>query len=219
MTPPRSLLRVRRSSPPRRSNLTRPRPRACRRSGVAIRGTKSIACWKLNPRENPEIKGAGRGPVRDLSSSPSPLGEAMPYINGRYHINPIMGHALEAAREAESAIARAATACFTAIPPIRPAARPTTTRAIHAILPAPAGPPARARSITSKLRRLRSFRNHAGRAVRGFVARVHRLPADRAARPSSPSAPSAANTPPPETHVFSDHRDLVNFLRDELARK
>lgn len=29
----------------------------------------------------------------------------MPFINGRYHINPIMGHALEAAREAEAALA------------------------------------------------------------------------------------------------------------------
>jgi hypothetical protein len=47
--------------------------------------------------------------------------------------------------------------------------------------------------------------NYSGRATRGFVARVHRGPASEAA-----SAP--------ETHIFSDHGDLVNFLRDALAK-
>ena len=28
----------------------------------------------------------------------------MPFINGRYHVNPAMGQALEAAREAEAAL-------------------------------------------------------------------------------------------------------------------
>jgi len=74
----------------------------------------------------------------------------MPFIRGRYHVNPIMGAALEAAE---------------------------------------------------------TLPNHTGRASRGFVARVHR---------ASAASPAAAS--PPETHVFSDHRDLVNFLRDELAK-
>ena len=53
-----------------------------------------------------------------------------------------------------------------------------------------------------------------GRALRGFVAHVHRMPP-----PADCSSQSAGRiAPPPETHVFSDHGDLVNFLRDALAR-
>jgi hypothetical protein len=73
--------------------------------------------------------------------------------------------------------------------------------------------------------------SHSGRAARGFVARVHRHPlAGRGVIPSSPQPARravgvedgfAGNLPSataPETHVFSDHRDLVNFLADALAQ-
>jgi hypothetical protein len=32
------------------------------------------------------------------------------------------------------------------------------------------------------------------------------------------SMSGAGNASRPETHVFADHRDLVNFLRDEFAK-
>ena len=81
--------------------------------------------------------------------------------------------------------------------------------------------------------------SHSGRAQRGFVAHVHReaaapdqgaggssgapgeSPRARFASLRSPQAgqlPTAGNASRPETHVFADHRDLVNFLRDEFAK-
>jgi hypothetical protein len=81
--------------------------------------------------------------------------------------------------------------------------------------------------------------SHSGRAQRGFVAHVHReavqpvqsargnssglgdSPRARFASLRSPQAgqaPTAGNALRPETHVFADHRDLVNFLRDEFAK-
>jgi hypothetical protein len=57
--------------------------------------------------------------------------------------------------------------------------------------------------------------SHSGRAARGFVARVH-----RSGTPETGNAQTthAATTSQPETHVFSDHRDLVNLLGDELTK-
>lgn len=81
--------------------------------------------------------------------------------------------------------------------------------------------------------------SHSGRAQRGFVAHVHRegiqpdqsAPGNSAGFDDSPrarfaslrspqagQAPTAGNASRPETHVFADHRDLVNFLRDEFAK-
>ncbi len=51
-----------------------------------------------------------------------------------------------------------------------------------------------------------------GRAARGFVARVHRQP------PSVGGVRNLSSATAPETHVFSDHRDLVNFLGDALTQ-
>jgi hypothetical protein len=142
----------------------------------------------------------------------------MPYINGRYHINPIMGHALEAAREAESAMLALQ----------QQASRDSADSSGNASYddtcdpddPSCSGASAGQSPIHHvEIEATEVIPHHSGRAVRGFVARVHRLPTDPSARPSSVSAPSASNTPAPETHVFADHRDLVNFLRDELAKK
>jgi hypothetical protein len=157
----------------------------------------------------------------------------MPFIKGRYHINPIAGQALEAAREAEAALLALENAA-------------QQNRASDADSGADAGGDA---PFASRFDRDASRQNDAApgpihrveieaaetmphdssHATRGFVARVHRAPvvppvgaqsaeADvRAA--SSPLNHSPLNqSPAPETHVFAGHRDLISFLRDEFAK-
>lgn len=136
----------------------------------------------------------------------------MPFIGGRYHINPTMGAALEAAREAEAALLaleqRAREQRANSGAPdsdgngeedeqgadSRPGTAPVHRVEIEAAEVVP---------------------SHSGRATRGFVARVHRY-----APPESGDGGTArgALTSKPETHVFSDHRDLVSFLGDELGK-
>jgi hypothetical protein len=157
----------------------------------------------------------------------------MPFINGRYHINPIMGQALEAAREAEAALAALQQrASRDSSDSSNDASRddscdpddPTSYDAL-----AGPGPIHHVEIEASEI-----VPSSSGRAVRGFVARVHRLraeargaeegegPTSTVAIPRSDATRNlspGSSAPPPETHVFADHRDLVNFLRDELARK
>ena len=118
----------------------------------------------------------------------------MPFIRGRYHINPIVGAALEAAREAEAAHNRAVDQsdgfAYDDDQPSAPEKGPIHRVEIEAAELVP---------------------SHSGRAHSGFVARVHRHPAGSAAAASTPA-------PAPETHVFSDHQDLVSFLRDEFDK-
>ncbi len=137
----------------------------------------------------------------------------MPFIRGRYHINPTMGEALEAAREAEAALlaleqqARAQRASGTdpdsdvdgesgdgteSTGPVGPGTGPVHRVEIEAAAVVP---------------------SHSGRAARGFVARVH-----RSGTAENGSSNATRGVTPPETHVFSDHHDLVNFLGDELAK-
>ncbi len=127
----------------------------------------------------------------------------MPFINGRYHMNPTMGQALEAAREAEAALlalqqhasSGAGASNNGATNPEDYAAQPNESDApIHRI----------------EIDAAETVPAATGRATRGFVARVHRA----SAAPAASAPPSSA-----ETHVFADHRDLVNFLRDSLAQK
>ncbi|MGA8869805.1 MAG: hypothetical protein WB460_01615 [Candidatus Acidiferrales bacterium] len=138
----------------------------------------------------------------------------MPFIRGRYHINPTMGEALEAAREAEAALlaleqqARAQRASGSdsdgdgesddgteSAAPAGPGTGPVHRVEIEAAAVVP---------------------SHSGRAARGFVARVHR---SGTAQSGTGSATRGALTSAPETHVFSDHRDLVNFFGDALAKE
>ena len=133
----------------------------------------------------------------------------MPFINGRYHVNPIMGQALEAAREAEAALLAlqqqasrdsAGNAPDDSADPDDPSSSDAT---------AGAGPIHHVEIEATEL-----VPSGSGRATRGFVAHVHRMPP-----PAEYSSRSAGRiAPPPETHVFSDHGDLVNFLRDALAK-
>jgi hypothetical protein len=152
----------------------------------------------------------------------------MPFIRGRYHINPVAGAALEAARDAEAALlalqrdAQAADADS--------ADDPDDSRGNRL------SPPVKGPIHRVEIEAAEAVPAYSGRATRGFVARVHRtiLPGDpdasdplnddigNAASPSS-SHPGTDNfarvaSSHPETHVFADHRDLVNFLRTEFAK-
>jgi hypothetical protein len=146
----------------------------------------------------------------------------MPFINGRYHVNPAMGQALEAAREAEAALlalqqqtSRDSGDSYSAdsADPEDPSSDDSS---------ADAGP---IHHIEIEVTQL--VPSTSGRATRGFVAHVHRS-AGVVAPASSPAIfgsfggdeegqRAARSAPPPETHVFSHHGDLVNFLRDALA--
>jgi hypothetical protein len=135
----------------------------------------------------------------------------MPFINGRYYINPVMGEALEAAREAQAALAglenRAQQGSGQedeAADEFGSGSQVKQDGPIHRV----------------EIEAAEVVPAHSGRAARGFVARVHRRPANDAASVATRGRFGPRGTAPSdaETHVFSDHRDLVSFLRDELRR-
>ncbi|MGA3294356.1 MAG: hypothetical protein ABSE45_10295 [Candidatus Acidiferrales bacterium] len=126
----------------------------------------------------------------------------MPFIRGRYHINPTMGEALEAAREAEAALLALEQQAQ------RNRANADVDSADNSNAADDDNAAPNATSGTGPIHRVEIDATEvtpgsSNRAARGFVARIHRTP---------------ATASPPETHVFSDHRDLVDFLRGELAR-
>jgi hypothetical protein len=165
----------------------------------------------------------------------------MPFIRGRYHINPVAGEALEAAREAEAALlaleqaARASDAGDDNEGDGPSSAAKTATKGpVHRI----------------EIEAAQFVPAHSGRASRGFVARIHRTvaPATTGQANSDDQADGFADEPAssyrqawnsgssdgdwtpsgsgrtvstssaaPETQVFADHRDLIDFLRDLLA--
>ena len=124
----------------------------------------------------------------------------MPFINGRYHLNPIMGAALEAAREAEAAMLASHDQAH------RDASDSTGASAPDAS--AAKAPVHRVEIESSEL-----VPSNSGRATSGFIARIHR---------SQPQSSAASHAPQmhakPETHVFSNHGDLLNFLHDALSK-
>lgn len=144
----------------------------------------------------------------------------MPFIRGRYHINPMAGEALEAAREVEAALLASHQPdqekedAESELPSAKPHTGPIHRIEIETAEVVPA---------------------HSGRGQSGFVARVHRSgyvePAagsdDSAADPFEDSSiinPSsrarserAGISSKAETRVFSNYQELVDFLRDELA--
>ena len=155
----------------------------------------------------------------------------MPFIRGRYHMNPVTGEALEAAREAESALLALEQQAH-------------ANDAGDDSADGSGDDDASSASADSPIHRVEIEAAElvppsSGRAQRGYVARVHRLAANpptgdgfssvgaRSASKSgrTPDADSwrdaahPAIAPTPETHVFSDHRDLVDFLRDLLGRE
>jgi hypothetical protein len=193
----------------------------------------------------------------------------MPYIRGRYYMNPVVGDALEAAREAEAAlqalehaakVARGDTGeddagassssanGSNASGSSSSASGNSANSSADAFAKSAPGPIHRVEIEAAEL-----VPAHSGRAQRGFVARIHRRANGNAAnanapaqdsfpgRSSSPSSsiangnanasasPLARNSsmpdaarqgamhPAPETHVFSNHNDLTNFLHDQFA--
>jgi hypothetical protein len=131
----------------------------------------------------------------------------MPFIRGHYHINPIAGAALEAAREAEEALAeREAQDQSDGFAYEDDAAK----NSAHS-----GGPVHRVEIEAAEL-----VPSHSGRASRGFVARVHRHPSGsghEGAPGANGGADMSGHLPPAgrsETHIFSSHRDLLNFLND-----
>jgi hypothetical protein len=150
----------------------------------------------------------------------------MPFIRGRYHINPIAGEALEAARAAEAALSEleqeADSALADSADPHSGDGDEDDDEFGSGASRGHAGPIHRVEIEAAEL-----VPSHSGRAQRGFVARVHRegsgAPGAHAfGAPSSPRLPgeypSSAYAPRPETHVFAGHRDLVSFLRDTFAK-
>jgi hypothetical protein len=156
----------------------------------------------------------------------------MPFINGRYYVNPIMGQALEAAREAEAALAD-----------LEARAQQNSGAYANAGSGSSDGfgdePGAQGAEIGDgpihrvEIEAAELVPSHSGRAAHGYLARVHRSSADGTA--SKSAAPAASHTRAAsnggaagragtyapghaETHVFADHRDLLNFLRDELGK-
>jgi len=146
----------------------------------------------------------------------------MPFINGRYHMNPTMGQALESARAAADELLASQDGSHSASPDDDFAADRSDSSGEK-------GPIHRVEIEAAEV-----VPSHTGRATHGFVARVHResargaglpvrqagfppatLPFDDAAKNRRQDAD--ATTLRPETHVFTDHRDLLDFLRDELA--
>ncbi|HVB55542.1 MAG TPA: hypothetical protein VNE63_03790 [Candidatus Acidoferrales bacterium] len=149
----------------------------------------------------------------------------MPFIQGRYHINPVLGEALEAARQAEASLLDLEQQAQNGEDDANGGANAGVGQA--------KGPIHRVEIEAAEV-----VPAHSGRAAHGYVAQVHRQPAagendeelgglsgsrNAAANGANTLARTAARTrgaavSRPETHVFSDHRDLLSFLRDELAK-
>ena len=125
----------------------------------------------------------------------------MPFINGRYHMNPAMGQALEDARNAAEELLASQDGSHSKSPEDDFA--PPNDSAVE-----DKGPIHHVEIDAAEV-----VPSHTGRATHGFVARIHRAPSDQ----SSASVEPSAATLRPETHVFTDHRDLLDFLRSELA--
>jgi hypothetical protein len=124
----------------------------------------------------------------------------MPFINGRYHVNPTMGAALEAARDAEAALL---TLQDQAHRDGDNSSDPDPTdNSAHA-----SAPIHRVEIEASEL-----VPSSSGRAASGFIARIHR------SQPQSSANGSSSPATKPETHVFSNHADLINFLHNELSK-
>jgi hypothetical protein len=150
-------------------------------------------------------------PLQNHRYRSSLLGGTMPFINGRYHLNPITGAALEAAREAEAALLALQNHAHrdNSVSPDDSATDASADKApVHRV----------------EIEASEILPPHSGRATRGFVARIHRSARESPA-PAGPGASRAYNSTAmhaalkPETHVFSDHRDLLHFLHDQLSKQ
>ena len=112
----------------------------------------------------------------------------MPMIHGRYYMNPAMGAAVERARAAEESPEDGADG--------------ESQRDAHGRFVAPGA----VHHVEIEV------------ADGGYLARLHRHPQSRQ-ESENQSAPLHGGLPPrPSSHVFTDHHDLVEFLRSELGK-
>ncbi len=164
----------------------------------------------------------------------------MPFIRGRYHINPILGEALEAARDAEAALLA-----------LKQSGRRNGTTATGYDSNSQsddnsgdeADDNATARTSVAKgpvhrveIEAAEMVPSHSGRGQRGYAMRLHRSPApnndagsgfDDDSDSSANSYGSASRLPSrnasstgsaqSDTHIFSNPGDMLDFLREELA--
>ena len=139
----------------------------------------------------------------------------MPFINGRYYVNPVMGQALEAARDAEAALAALENRARQNSDAPDGSAEDKFQGAGGPQLGAADAPIHRVEIEAAEL-----VPAHSGRASGGYVARVHRHQPGNFEAEAGRSVAHTGGTGvgKSETHVFADHRDLLNFLRDELAK-
>jgi hypothetical protein len=112
----------------------------------------------------------------------------MPFIRGRYHMNPVLGEALEAAREAEAALLELeqqaqqngdesdGDAAVAGGSQQQQGGKGSAHQPIHRV----------------EIEAAEMVPAHSGRAERGFVARVHRQPANGAADEQDDFAASPA---------------------------
>ncbi|MGA8142930.1 MAG: hypothetical protein WB987_03450 [Candidatus Acidiferrales bacterium] len=140
----------------------------------------------------------------------------MPFVRGRYHLNPVAGQALEAARETEAALQALEHAVKSEQESDGPG---DTTGNRSGNLHGDREPVHRVEIEVTKL-----VPAHSGRAQRGFIARLHRgtrsglkpTAAPQGSRSVKPNEGASHTTA--ETHVFADHRDLTGFLNDEFEK-
>jgi hypothetical protein len=118
----------------------------------------------------------------------------MPFIRGRYYANPIVGEALEAAREAEEAAVSQQD---------RDGEQDEEPGAERD------GDGRPVRRIEIELAEL--VPAHQGKGASGYIATLHR---ESAGGPDGDASNSAAA----EKRVFHDQGQVVNFLRETLAK-
>jgi hypothetical protein len=169
----------------------------------------------------------------------------MPFIRGRYHINAIAGEALEAAREAEAAllalendaeqaggeaddggeddggasaagkgpIHRVEIEAAELVPAHSGRAQRGFVAHVHREAAVPSG------NQSSGGSRYVGDASGAGggRGMASQSGAANGIGSGRSPRPGQ--LPSGGYAARPETHVFADHRDLVNYLRDEFAKQ
>lgn len=152
----------------------------------------------------------------------------MPFIRGRYHINPIMGEALEAAREAEAALLA-----------LEQEAQQSRQNGEHSsgdedddFGTDPGHGPLDGGEDKGPIHRVEIEAaevapTHSGRATRGYIARVHRVEnattqdkrfGDRLNGGLDSAGGASREDARPETHVFPNHRELTDYLHAELGK-
>ena len=117
----------------------------------------------------------------------------MPFVGGKFYANPGYGKGVENARAAETDAGGAGADDEDLI---GGAEHDGGKGAVHRIV----------------IEATEVVPTHAGRAQSGFVAHVHR--AEGVSRASGLPPKTEAR---PETHVFTDHRDVANFVSGALG--